>query len=76
MDTFISCGEFWRLLSSIESFIQNGDFYSALTIFGSCSDFYPVLPSLGSVETFIKCRDFNLVWGLLSTEEPFIYNHS
>ena len=54
----------WRILSSVETFIQYGDFYPVRRLLSS-----EVI--LSGAETFIQWADFYLVWRLLSGVETF-----
>ena len=77
LDNFVQSREFysWRILSSLETFIQCRKFCSAqlsLETFIQYGFFYLVWRLLSSMKTFIQCGDFYLAWRLLSSAENFI----
>ena len=68
----------WRILTSIETFIQCGDFYPVLRYLLSIGtfvkywDFYQAQRLISSVDTYIKNQKFYPVQRRLSSLEAFI----
>ena len=78
LDNFVYSGEFypWRVLSSLEKFIQRrefGDSYLLQRLFSSVETSIQFQILLSSAENFIQCRDFYPVWRLLSCVDTFIH---